>query len=129
MIGISNIYKSYDKGKVKALNAISISIKQGELFGLIGPDGAGKTSLIRIIASLVIPDSGSVKVFEYDAQKEYQHVRKIIGYMPGRFSLYQDLSVEENLTFFANVFKVDINRNYHLIKDLYDQLQPQRARA
>lgn len=128
MIGISNIYKSYDKGKVKALNAISISIKQGELFGLIGPDGAGKTSLIRIIASLVIPDSGSVKVFEYDAQKEYQHVRKIIGYMPGRFSLYQDLSVEENLTFFANVFKVDMNRNYHLIKDLYDQLAPFKNR-
>ncbi len=128
MISISHLFKSYDKGKIKALDDIVLSINQGELFGLIGPDGAGKTSLIRIMASLLLPDSGSVKVFEYDAQKEYQQVRNIIGYMPGRFSLYQDLSVEENLRFFANVFKVDIEKNYHLIKDLYDQLSPFKDR-
>lgn len=128
MITIKDITKTYEKGKITALSSINLSIKHGELFGLIGPDGAGKTSLIRIIASLLIPDSGSVKVFEYDAQKEYQQVRNIIGYMPGRFSLYQDLSVEENLNFFANVFKVNVDQNYHLIKDLYDQLAPFKDR-
>jgi len=128
MISIVDITKTYEKGKITALSSINLTVNQGELFGLIGPDGAGKTSLIRIIASLLKPDAGSVSVFEYDTQKEYQQVRNSIGYMPGRFSLYQDLSVEENLNFFANVFRVDVEQNYHLISELYDQLAPFKDR-
>lgn len=128
MIRINNISKSYDKGKIKALDRIHLSIRSGELFGLIGPDGAGKTSLIRIIASLILPDEGSAHLFDLDCIKDYTSIRKIIGYMPGKFSLYQDLTVEENLNFFANVFKSDIVQNYHLIKDLYDQLAPFKDR-
>lgn len=94
-----NIYKSYDKGKVKALQDISLSVDKGELYGLIGPDGAGKTTLIRIIASLLIADSGSATLAGFDVVTDYLQIRSIIGYMPGKFSLYQDLSVEENLQF------------------------------
>lgn len=128
MVQIHNIVKTYGKAKVKALRDVSLSIKTGELFGLLGPDGAGKTSLIRIIASLILPDSGTAEVFGHDVIKEYKVIRSIIGYMPGRFSLYQDLSVEENLTFFAKVFQSDIQANYHLIKELYDQLAPFKDR-
>lgn len=128
MVLIQNIVKTYDKGKVQALRDVSLSVKTGELFGLLGPDGAGKTSLIRIIASLILPDSGKMNVFGYDVIKEYKVIRSLIGYMPGRFSLYQDLTVEENLNFFAKVFQSDIQANYHLIKDLYDQLAPFKDR-
>ncbi len=128
MIHIDQIHKTYDKGKVIALHNISIEVRTGEIFGLLGPDGAGKTSLIRIIASLVLPDSGTLHVFGHDVIQEYESIRKIIGYMPGRFSLYQDLTVEENLNFFATVFDSNIQTNYHLIKDLYDQLAPFKDR-
>ncbi len=128
MIEIINIKKTYNKGSVVALNDFHLSIQQGELFGLIGPDGAGKTSLIRIISSLLLPDRGSVTVLGHDVVKEYEYIRSIIGYMPGKFSLYQDLSVEENLNFFAKVFNADIQKNYHLIKELYDQLSPFKNR-
>jgi ABC-type multidrug transport system ATPase subunit len=128
LINIEHISKFYDKGKVEALHDVSLKIKTGELFGLLGPDGAGKTSLIRIITSLILPDKGSITVFDYDVVRDYKMIRKIIGYMPGRFSLYQDLSVEENLNFFAKVFQSDIQSNYHLIKELYDQLSPFKDR-
>lgn len=128
MIQIDHISKSYDKGKVEALRDISLNIKTGELFGLLGPDGAGKTSLIRILASLILPDKGKISIFGHDVVNEYKVIRNIIGYMPGRFSLYQDLTVEENLNFFAQVFQSDIKANYHLIKELYDQLAPFKNR-
>jgi ABC-2 type transport system ATP-binding protein len=128
VIQIDHISKSYDKGKVEALRDVSLTVKTGELFGLLGPDGAGKTSLIRILASLILPDKGTVSIFGHDVVKEYKVIRNIIGYMPGRFSLYQDLTVEENLNFFAQVFQSDIKANYHLIKELYDQLAPFKDR-
>lgn len=127
-IRVNNLSKSFDKGKVIALKEIELSIQAGEVYGLIGPDGAGKTTLLRILASLLLPDNGSTQVLGFDPATAYQEVRKIIGYMPGRFSLYQDLSVQENLQFFATVFKSDIKENYHLIKELYDQLLPFKDR-
>ncbi len=120
--------RTFDKGKVTALHEVSLSVEQGEVFGLIGPDGAGKTTLIRILASLILPDSGSASLAGLDPVRDYAKVRQIIGYMPGKFSLYQDLSVQENLRFFATVFKSDLEANYHLIKDLYDQLAPFKNR-
>ena len=126
MVTIKNISKNYNK--VEALKNISISIKKGELFGLIGPDGAGKTTLLRIIISLLIPDSGFANVFGYDVVKDYKEIRQISGYMPGRFSLYQDLTVEENLSFFATVFNTTIKENYDLIKDIYIQIEPFKNR-
>lgn len=125
-ITIKNIYKSYDK--TQALKNISLEINESELFGLIGPDGAGKTSLIRILASLIIPDSGTAVVEKFDAVKDYKELRKILGYMPGKFSLYQDLTVIENLKFFATVFGTSINENYDLIKDIYSQIEPFKHR-
>lgn len=125
---VNRLSRSFDKGKVIALKDIDLSIEHGEIYGLIGPDGAGKTTLLRILASLLLPDSGTSRLLGLDPVADYQEVRKIIGYMPGRFSLYQDLSVEENLRFFATVFKSDIKENYHLIKELYDQLAPFRDR-
>lgn len=128
MIEVKNLVKTYRKGKVKALNGISFKVNDGEIFGVIGPDGAGKSSLFRILASLILPDSGSAEMNELDVVKDYRRVRQIIGYMPGRFSLYQDLSVEENLTFFATLFNTTIKENYHLIKDIYQQIEPFRER-
>ena len=126
MITVNNIHKTY--GKVKALNGISFSVDEGEIFGVIGPDGAGKTSLFRILTSLILPDSGSATMNGLDVIKDYRKVRQIIGYMPGRFSLYQDLSVEENLTFFATLFNTTIEENYHLVKDIYQQIEPFKKR-
>ena len=111
-------------GKTQALDNLSFSVKRGEIFGFIGPDGAGKTSLFRILTTLLLPDSGTASVEGLDVVKDYKALRKILGYMPGRFSLYQDLTVEENLKFFAGIFKVDIGENYYLIKDIYDQIAP-----
>ena len=125
-ISISNLSKKYND--VVALNNISCDIHQGELFGFIGPDGSGKTSLFRIMTSLLIPDSGTVVVDGSDVVNDYRDIREKVGYMPGRFSLYQDLSVEENLNFFAGVFKTTVKENYHLIKDIYQQIEPFKKR-
>ena len=127
-ISVKDIEKSYDKGAVKALKGINLEIEQGELFGLIGPDGAGKTSLFRILSTLILPDSGSAKMMGLDAVKDLWKIRKIVGYMPGKFSLYQDLSIEENLNFFAKVFNTTVKENYHLIEDIYVQIEPFKKR-
>ena len=115
-------------GNVQALKQINLEVQKGELLGLIGPDGAGKSTLFRIMASLLIPDSGACSMLGYDVVKEYRKVRQIIGYMPGRFSLYMDLSVEENLNFYARVFGSSVEENYELIKDVYEQIAPYRKR-
>ncbi len=125
---IDDIKKSYDKGKVQALRGVSFSVEKGELFGLIGPDGAGKTTLFRILTTLLVPDSGNAQILNYDTIKDYKEIRKYVGYMPGRFSLYQDLTVEENLDFFATVFNTSIEENYDLIKDIYVQIEPFKKR-
>ncbi len=127
-VEINNITKTYNKGQVKALQGVSFEVKEGEIFGLIGPDGAGKTTLFRLLTTLLIPDSGSATVIGYDTVKDYKAIRKAVGYMPGRFSLYQDMSVEENLAFFATVFNTTIEANYHLIKDIYVQIEPFKHR-
>ena len=126
MIQAQKISKSYDK--VQALNNISFKVDKAELFGLIGPDGAGKTSLLRILTTLLLPDSGTATLNNLDVVKDYKKLRNIIGYMPGRFSLYQDLSVEENLKFFATVFGTTIEENYDLIKDIYSHIEPFKKR-
>ncbi len=123
---IENINKIY--GDIQALNDFSLNVEQSQLFGLIGPDGAGKTSLFRILTTLLLPDSGKAYVCGYDIIKDYKHIRNICGYMPGRFSLYQDLSVEENLNFFATLFGTSIQQNYDLIKDIYMQIEPFKTR-
>ena len=120
-ISLSNISKSYKK--VKAVQDISFDVNPGELFGLIGPDGAGKTTIFRILTTLLIPDEGTATVAGFDVVKDYKVIRKAVGYMPGRFSLYQDLTVEENLTFFATIFGTTIEENYDLIEDIYVQIE------
>ncbi|HRF76382.1 MAG TPA: ABC transporter ATP-binding protein [Chitinophagales bacterium] len=127
-IQIQHINKSFNKGKVQALTDISFTVRPGELFGLIGPDGAGKTTLFRILTTLWLADSGTANVNGLDVIKDYAAIRKIIGYMPGKFSLYQDLTVEENLQFFATLFHTSIEKNYDLIKDIYIQLEPFKTR-
>lgn len=126
MVSIKNINKSY--GSVQALQDISLEINDGELFGLIGPDGAGKSTLMRILMTLLFQDSGTATMNGLDVVKDYKKIRKIVGYMPGRFSLYQDLTVEENLNFFATVFNTTIAENYDLIKDIYVQIEPFKNR-
>ena len=125
-ISVNNISKSYDK--VKALNDITFEVNPGELFGLIGPDGAGKTTLFRILTTLLIANEGEATVAGYDVIKDFKEIRKHIGYMPGRFSLYQDLTVEENLNFFATIFGTTIEENYDLIKDIYEHIEPFKDR-
>ena len=120
-VKIEDLSKSY-KG-VEALRGISLDVARGEIFGFIGPDGAGKTSLFRILVSLLLPDAGHATVEGLDVVKDYKKIRKIVGYMPGRFSLYQDLSVEENLKFFASIFNTSIQENYYLIEDIYKQIE------
>lgn len=126
MIICKNISKSYDK--TPALNDISFEVKPGEIFGLIGPDGAGKTTLFRILTTLILADEGTATVDGLDVVKDYKKIRECVGYMPGRFSLYQDLTVEENLEFFATVFKTTVQENYDLIKDIYQQIEPFKHR-
>ncbi len=123
---VNNLTKSY--GGIRALKGISLDVNEGELFGVIGPDGAGKTTLFRILATLVLPDSGEARVLGLDAVTGFRELRKRIGYMPGRFSLYQDLSVRENLDFFASIFQTTVEENYHLIRDIYHQIEPFKDR-
>jgi len=125
-IKINNISKNYTE--VEALKKINLSIDSGELFGFIGPDGAGKTTLFRILTSLLIPTSGTASIGEFDVVKDYKKIRENTGYMPGRFSLYLDLTVEENLNFYASIFKTSLKENYDLIKDIYEQIEPFKKR-
>ena len=126
MIKVNKITKTY--GEITALNNISFDIGKGELFGFIGSDGAGKSTLFRILCTLLLPDSGSVTIDGHDVVQNYQQIRMITGYMPGRFSLYTDLTIEENLEFFATVFGTTIKENYHLIRDVYVQIEPFKKR-
>ena len=119
-VSVKNLCKSYPNAI--ALDNVSFDVKKNELFGIIGPDGGGKTSLFRILTTLLLPDSGSATLQGLDCVNDYKKIRKIIGYMPGKFSLYQDLSVEENLKFFATIFGTTIEENYDLIKDIYIQI-------
>ena len=125
---VERLTKTYNKGTVKAVVDLSFTVKKGEIFGLIGPDGAGKTSLFRVLTTLLLPDQGRAFVDGYDVVKQLSAIRNTIGYMPGRFSLYQDLSVEENLNFFATLFNTTVEENYHLIKDIYVQIEPFKKR-
>lgn len=125
-ISVNQLSKSF--GKTKALNSVSFEVNEGEIFGLIGPDGAGKTTLFRILVTLLLPDSGTGRVLNFDCVNDYKKIRKSVGYMPGRFSLYQDLSVEENLNFFATIFNTSIKENYNLIEDIYRQIEPFKDR-
>lgn len=127
-ITLDNIVKTYDKGKVLAVDKASFEMTEGETFGLIGPDGAGKTSIFRVLTTLLLPDGGSATVAGFDVVKEYEKIRNCIGYMPGRFSLYQDLTVEENLRFFATIFNTSIEENYELIREIYVQIEPFKTR-
>jgi len=122
----SAISKSF--GSLKALTNITFSVNESEVFGFIGPDGAGKTTLFRIITTLLLPDEGEMKVLGLDSVSHYKELRKNIGYMPGRFSLYQDLSVEENLNFYATVFGTTVKENYDLISDIYSHIEPFKKR-
>ena len=125
-ISLQHISKSFKE--VTALKNISFDVKEGELFGLIGPDGAGKTTLFRILTTLLFADEGTAAVADYDVVEDYKSIRNNVGYMPGKFSLYQDLTVEENLRFFATIFNTTIEENYDLIKDIYIQIKPFKKR-
>src|ERR1035437_845421 len=125
-IHCESVTKNYKE--IVALKNVSFDVKRGEIFGIIGPDGAGKTSLFRILNTLILPDSGSVSVDGFDVVDDYKSIRNRVGYMPGRFSLYQDLTVEENLKFFATVFNTTIEENYDLVKDIYQQIEPFKKR-
>lgn len=125
-VSVNRLSKSYKD--VKALDDVSFDVRKGELYGIIGPDGAGKTTLFRILATLILPDEGSAMVEGTDVVKDYSTIRSIIGYMPGKFSLYQDLTVEENLNFFATVFNTTVKENYHLIEDIYKHIEPFKTR-
>ena len=127
---VDNLVKFYGKKKdvTKALQGISFDVKREEIFGIIGPDGAGKTSLFRVLTTLLLADGGNATVDGFDVVKDYKAIRNRVGYMPGRFSLYQDLTVEENLEFFATIFKTTIHENYDLIKDIYLQIEPFKNR-
>ncbi|HEU4904483.1 MAG TPA: ABC transporter ATP-binding protein [Flavisolibacter sp.] len=127
---VHNLVKRFQDGKetVEAVRGVSFEVPKAELFGIIGPDGAGKTTLFRMLTTLLLPDSGEARVAGADIVKNYKTIRKQVGYMPGRFSLYQDLTVEENLQFFATIFKTSIEENYDLIRDIYVQIEPFKKR-
>ena len=124
---LAKVYKT-KKETVEAVHEVSFDVAKGELFGIIGPDGAGKTSLFRMLTTLLLPDAGSAIVDGSDIVKDYKTIRQKVGYMPGRFSLYQDLTVEENLNFFATIFNTTVQENYDLIKDIYIQIEPFKKR-
>src|SRR5574344_1258316 len=126
MIHVENICKTF--GKVQALGDVSLDVDKGELFGLIGPDGAGKTTLFRILCTLLLPDRGKASVEGFDVVKDMKEIRRRVGYMPGRISLYQDLTVEENLRFFASLFGTTMDEGYDSIKAIYSQIEPFRKR-
>jgi ABC-type multidrug transport system ATPase subunit len=126
VIESSGVSKSF--GPTRALDDVSFSVNESEIFGFIGPDGAGKTTLFRIITTLLLPDHGSIKVLGMDTTRDFRDLRKNIGYMPGRFSLYQDLSVEENLSFYATVFGTTVKENYDLISEIYSHIEPFKTR-
>lgn len=126
IVSVHNLKKRYRR--VQALRGVSFDVNEGEIFGLIGPDGAGKTTLFRILATLLLPDGGTASVDWLDVVRDYKAIRRRIGYMPGRFSLYQDLTVEENLQFFATTFGTTIQENYHLIKDIYQHIERFKTR-
>lgn len=125
-ISVKNISKKYKT--VQALQNITFEVQEGELFGLIGPDGAGKTTLFRLLTTLLLPNEGSAKVANYDVLKQVKEIRNSVGYMPGKFSLYQDLTIAENLAFFATIFGTTIEENYDLIEDIYVQIEPFKNR-
>jgi ABC-2 type transport system ATP-binding protein len=127
-VTLNNIRKTYNKNALVAVNDVSFSVNKGELFGLIGPDGAGKTSIFRMLTTLLLPDGGTATVNGFDIVTDYKEIRKCVGYMPGKFSLYQDLTVEENLIFFATVFNTTIEANYDLIREIYVQIEPFKSR-
>ena len=129
-VSVQNIVKTYGtkKEKTEALKGISLEVEKGELFGIIGPDGAGKTSLFRILTTLLLADSGNAIVDGLDVVKDFKKIRHRVGYMPGRFSLYQDLTVEENMEFFATIFNTSIEENYDLVKEIYSQIEPFKDR-
>lgn len=127
-ITLDHISKSYPGSAAPALQPVSLSIPAGQLFGLIGPDGAGKTTLFRILATLLLPDTGQGQIFGKDLVRDYTAIRHMTGYMPGKFALYPDLSVEENLRFFATVFNTRVATNIDFIRDIYGQIEPFRKR-
>lgn len=126
MIKVSQLSKSY--GKVCALREVSFEVGRGELFGLIGPDGAGKSTLIRILCTLLFPDKGRAMVDGCDVVNDFRNLRRHLGYMPGTFALYPDLTVEENLHFFAALFNTTVEENYRLVRDIYSQIEPFKDR-
>lgn len=128
IVSVNHLTKSYNKGKVKALCDLTFEVKEGEIYGIIGPDGAGKTTLFRILATLLTADEGTATLDGLDTLRDYKQIRQRIGYMPGRFSLYQDLTVEENLRFFATIFHTTIEENYHLVEDIYRQIEAFKTR-
>lgn len=129
-VKVHNVRKTFkaEKSIVTALQDISFEVEQGELFGLIGPDGSGKTTLFRILTTLMLADNGNASVDGFDVVTQFKEIRKRVGYMPGRFSLYQDLSVEENISFFATLFNTSLEENYDLVKTIYQQIEPFRKR-
>lgn len=127
-VTIEHLNKSFSKTAAPAVNDVSFSVNAGELFGIVGADGAGKSTLLRMLTTLILPDSGKARVFGFDVLNDYRDIRKQAGYMPGRFSLYQDLTVEENLHFFATLFGTSLEANYHLIADIYKQIAPYKDR-
>ena len=125
---VNDITKTYGKEKLVAVDRVSFTVNKGEIFGLIGPDGAGKTSIFRMLTTLLLPDSGGATVDGYDMVNDYKQIRSRVGYMPGKFSLYQDLTVEENLNFFATLFETTVKENYDVIKDIYIQIEKFKKR-
>ena len=126
IVKVEGVSKHY--GSVQALDDVSFEVRPGEIFGLIGPDGAGKSTLFRMLATLLCPESGRITVDGLDVVGDYRKLRACVGYMPGRFSLYPDLTVEENLNFFATLFGTSVRENYHLVEDIYKQIEPFKTR-
>lgn len=128
IVSVSHLKKNYRKGTVQALRGLTFDVEEGEIYGIIGPDGAGKTTLFRILTTLLLADEGVAVLDGLDVVRDYKQIRQHIGYMPGKFSLYQDLTVEENLRFFATIFHTTIEENYHLVEDIYKQIEPFKNR-